>query len=94
MSIGSAAAALSDAVDGVRLKGEERGMRRPVELDEVPGRARPACSFCSGWGVSKRKGVRVRGEGRREGGRTICPAQQRRDELQRLEFLRITPVYT
>lgn len=52
MSMGSAAAALSDAVDGVRLKGEDRGMRRPVELDDVPGRARPACSFCSEYGVS------------------------------------------
>jgi hypothetical protein len=53
MSMGSAAAALSDAVDGVRLNGDDSGMRRPVELDDVPGRARPACSFCSTYIVSK-----------------------------------------
>jgi hypothetical protein len=46
ISIGSAAAALNEGVDGVRLNGDN-GMRRPVELDAAPGRARPACSFCS-----------------------------------------------
>ena len=35
---------LSDAVLGVRLKGESGSLR---ELAAVPGRARPACSRCS-----------------------------------------------
>jgi hypothetical protein len=47
MSIGSVAAEFKEGVEGVRRKGD-RGMRRPVEECEVPGRARPACSFCSG----------------------------------------------
>jgi len=45
ISIGSDAA-LSDGVDGVRPKGD-KGMRRLVVLDAVPGRASPACSRCS-----------------------------------------------
>lgn len=45
MSMGSVAE-LSDGVEGVRRKGE-MGMRKPLELDDVPGRARPACSLCS-----------------------------------------------
>lgn len=44
MSIGSLIPLLSDGVDGVRRNGDI-GMRRL--LFEVPGRARPACSFCS-----------------------------------------------
>jgi len=51
MSMGSAAAECSCGVDGVRRKGVN-GMRSPDELDEVPGRARPACSFCSVYAVS------------------------------------------
>lgn len=89
MSMGSAAAALSDAVDGVRLNGEDSGMRRPVEPDDVPGRARPACSFCSAHIVSKVDRISTINRSH-----TICPPQQRRDELQRLKLLRITPVYT
>jgi hypothetical protein len=47
INIGSVAAALSEGVLGVRLKGDN-GIRRPVTPCDVPGRARPACSFCSG----------------------------------------------
>lgn len=46
MSIGSEME-LSEGVDGVRRKGELG--RRRLELDVAPGRARPACSRCSGW---------------------------------------------
>jgi hypothetical protein len=48
MSMGSAAdaAELRDGVLGVRLKGD-MGMRSPPVMEAVPGRARPACSFCS-----------------------------------------------
>jgi hypothetical protein len=35
---------LSEAVLGVRWKGESGSLREPAE---VPGRARPACSRCS-----------------------------------------------
>jgi hypothetical protein len=52
INIGSVAAELSEGVEGVRLKGDN-GIRRPVELCDVPGRARPACSFCSAQQVSK-----------------------------------------
>jgi hypothetical protein len=45
MSMGSLAL-LSDAVEGVRRKPDMLGRRRPV--DAAPGRARPACSRCSG----------------------------------------------
>ena len=82
MSMGSLIPLLRDGVDGVLRKGDI-GMRRLVL--EVPGRARPACSFCSG-------------ECQRPIRRllnllpTITPAQQRRDQLQRLELLWIRPV--
>lgn len=82
MSMGSLIPLLRDGVDGVLRKGDI-GMRRLVL--EVPGRARPACSFCS-----------------EECQRPICrllnllptitPAQQRRDQLQRLELLWVRPV--
>ena len=45
INIGSVAE-LSEGVEGVRRKGES-GMRRPFELEAVPGRASPACSRCS-----------------------------------------------
>jgi hypothetical protein len=45
MSMGSLMPLLSEGVDGVRLKGDMGILRL---LFEVPGRARPACSFCSG----------------------------------------------
>jgi hypothetical protein len=50
MSIGSERE-LSEGVEGVRRKGE-RGMRRPEDAEVPPGRARPACSRCSGVCVS------------------------------------------
>jgi hypothetical protein len=46
MSMGSVAAELREGVEGVRRKGD-KGIRSPVEECDVPGRARPACSFCS-----------------------------------------------
>lgn len=51
MSMGSAAAALKLGVDGVRLNGDKGRRRLPLEV-AVPGRARPACSFCSATTVS------------------------------------------
>jgi hypothetical protein len=51
MSMGSAAAALKLGVDGVRLNGDKGRRRLPLEV-AVPGRARPACSFCSTMTVS------------------------------------------
>jgi len=38
---------LREGVEGVRRKGD-MGRRRLEELDAAPGRARPACSRCSG----------------------------------------------
>jgi hypothetical protein len=46
MSMGSLKPLLSDGVDGVRRKGD---MGRRRLLLEAPGRARPACSRCSGY---------------------------------------------
>ena len=77
MSIGSLIPLLRDGVDGVRRKGDI-GMRRL--LLEVPGRARPACSFCSGGcqrPVCTFPGVLL----------TITPAQQRGNELKRFKLL-------
>lgn len=74
---------LNDGVEGVRLKGDI-GIRRL--LFDAPGRASPACSRCS-------VKVSVYVKGSTTVRRTIRPAQQRSNQLQCFELLRIRPVY-
>lgn len=85
INIGSLAL-LSEGVEGVRRNGEE-GMRSP-KVDAAPGRARPACSRCSRVRVSDYGVMRLVSR------HTLCPAQQRGNELQCLELLWITPIQT
>ena len=49
MSIGSVSELFNDGVDGTRLNGDKGILKL---LFEAPGRARPACSFCSVKGIS------------------------------------------